>query len=48
MKKFFIKLDTLEFEIFLRDTYTARQLKKNLPLTGSSNKWGKEYYFYIL
>lgn len=46
MKKFFIKIGNLEFEIFLRDTNTARQIKKNLPISGASNKWGKEYYFY--
>ena len=46
MNKTYIKIDDLEFEIFLRDTFTAKEIYKNMPISGIPNKWGKEYYFH--
>ena len=46
MKKIYIRLDSLKFEIILRNTITANIIKKNLPLKGEAQKWGQEYYFY--
>ena len=46
MNKTYIKIDDLEFEIFLRDTFTAKEIYKNMPIRGIPSKWGKEYYFY--
>ena len=46
MQKYYIKIDTLEFEIFLRNTHTSNEIIKNLPLKGACHKWGKEYYFH--
>ena len=46
MKKYYIKVDALEMEIFLRDNNTSHEIIKNLPLRGDCQKWGKEYYFY--
>ena len=46
MTKIFIRLDNMRFEIFLRNTNTSNIIRKNLPLEGLSQKWGKEYYFH--
>ncbi len=46
MNKTYIKIGDLEFEIFLRDTFTAKEIYKNMPISGIPCKWGKEYYFY--
>ena len=46
MKKYYIRIDTLKFEIILRNTNTAKVIIKSLPLKGVSQKWGKEYYFH--
>ena len=45
MNKTYIKIGDLEFEIFLRDTFTAKKYIK-ICLLAESHKWGKEYYFY--
>ena len=46
MKKYYIRIDALKFEIILRNTNTAKGIIKSLPLKGVCQKWGKEYYFY--
>ncbi|MBF95807.1 MAG: hypothetical protein CFH34_01728 [Alphaproteobacteria bacterium MarineAlpha9_Bin4] len=46
MKKYWISIDTLDFEITLRNTETAKKITQNLPLKGECQKWGKEFYFY--
>ena len=34
MNKTYIKIGDLEFEIFLRDTFTAKEIYKNMPISG--------------
>ncbi len=46
MIKYLISIDKISFNINFRDTNTAEVIKKNLPLEGECNTWGKEYYFY--
>lgn len=46
MKKYYIRIDALKFEIILRNTNTANRIIKSMPLKGVCHKWGKEYYFY--
>ncbi len=46
MTYYFINIGNVEFQIHLKDTFTAREIKKNIPLKGNCKKWGKEFYFY--
>ncbi len=47
MRKYFIRIDSVEFEIKLKSTHTAQEIIKRLPLHGKCQKWGDEYYFYV-
>ena len=47
MRKYFIIIDSVEFGIKLKSTYTAQEIIKRLPLYGKCQKRGDEYYFYI-
>lgn len=46
MKKCFIIMEKISFQIILRNTVTAHIIYSSLPISGKANKWGNEYYFY--
>jgi len=47
MKKIVIKAGTVEMEAELNDSTTAEAIRRELPITGSVNRWGEEIYFRI-
>ncbi len=46
MKNLILKVSQFKIPIKTRNTVTANEILKKLPLSGAGHKWGKEYYFY--
>ena len=46
MKKCLISIDTISFEVNMKNTVTADIISNKLPLKGEPLKWGEEYYIY--
>ena len=46
MENLILKVSQFKIPIKTRNTVTANEILKKLPLSGPGHKWGKEYYFY--
>ena len=45
MKKLILKFNSKEFEIFLRNTETAKLIAKSIPIKSKIQIWGEEIFF---